>query len=73
MNKTLGISLCVLGVIGLGWGGFIYRTPDKVFNLGSVHVTHEETHRVPLPPLAGGLALIGGVVFLVAGRGKGTS
>src|SRR5262249_28459600 len=29
MNKIVGIVLIVLGVIGLGWGGFTYTTKEK--------------------------------------------
>jgi hypothetical protein len=68
VNKTLGIILCILGLIGLAWGGFSYKTQEKVVDIGPIHATLEKTHNVPLPPIAGALALIGGVVLLVAGR-----
>lgn len=68
MIKTLGVILCVLGLIGLAWGGFSYTTREKIVNIGPIHATREETHNVPLPPIAGAAALIGGIVLLVAGR-----
>ena len=68
MNKTLGIILIALGVFGLAWGGFTYTTREKVLDLGPIHATRDETHHVPLPPIAGAGALIGGVVLLVAGK-----
>jgi hypothetical protein len=68
VNKTLGIILCILGLIGLAWGGFSYTTQEKVVDIGPIHATRGKTHNVPLPPIAGALALIGGVVLLVAGR-----
>lgn len=68
MNKTLGIILIALGLFGLAWGGFTYTTREKVVDIGPIHATREKTHNVPLPPTAGGVALIGGVVLLVAGR-----
>ena len=68
MNKTLGIILCVVGLIGLAWGGFTYTTQEKVLDIGPIHATHEQTHNVPLPPIAGALALLGGVVLLIADR-----
>lgn len=68
MNKTLGMILIVLGLFGLAWGGFTYTTREKVLDLGPIHATREETHTVPLPPVAGALALIGGIVLLVAGK-----
>lgn len=68
MNKTLGIILIVLGLVGLAWGGFTYTTREKVVDIGPIHATRDETHNVPLPPIAGALALIGGIVLLVASR-----
>ena len=68
VNKTLGIILIVLGLVGLAWGGFTYTTREKVVDIGPIHATREKTHNVPLPPIAGAAALIGGVILLVAGK-----
>ncbi len=68
MNRTLGIILIVLGVIGLAWGGFTYTTREKVADIGPIHASRDKTHSVPLPPIAGALALVGGVALLVSGR-----
>ena len=68
MNKTLGIILIVLGLFGLAWGGFTYTTQEKVVDVGPIHATREKTHNVPLPSIAGALALVGVVVLLVTGR-----
>jgi len=37
------------------------------FERGSVHVTAETHERIPLSPILGGLAVVGGVALLVAG------
>ncbi|MCA2971161.1 MAG: DUF3185 domain-containing protein [Acidobacteriaceae bacterium] len=68
MNKVLGLILIVLGLIGLVWGGFTYKTREKVVDIGPIHATREKTHEVPLPPIAGAIAVVGGVVLLLAGR-----
>ena len=68
MNKTLGIILIVLGLFGLAWGGFTYTTTEKVVDIGPIHATREQTHNVPLPPIAGAVALIAGIVLLVTGK-----
>jgi hypothetical protein len=68
VNNTLGIILVVLGLIGLVWGGFTYTTREKVIDIGPIHATREKTHAVPLPPIIGAVALIGGVALLVAGK-----
>ncbi len=68
MNKTLGLILIVLGLFGLAWGGFTYTTREKVVDIGPIHASREKIHNVPLPPIAGALALVGGIVLLVARR-----
>lgn len=68
MNKTIGIILVVLGLLGLVWGGFTYTTQEKVVDIGPIHATREKTHSVPLPPIAGAVALVGGIVLLVMGK-----
>jgi drug/metabolite transporter (DMT)-like permease len=68
VNKTLGIILIVIGLVGLAWGGFTYTTSKKVVDVGPIHATRDQTHHVPLPPIAGAVVLIGGVALLVAGK-----
>ena len=67
MNKTLGMILVALGLVGLAWGGFSYTTRERVVDLGPIHASREKTHNVPLPPIAGAAALLGGIVLLAAG------
>jgi hypothetical protein len=68
VNKALGLILIALGLVGLIWGGFSYTTRKKVVDVGPIHATRDQTHNVPLPPIAGALALIGGVALLVTGK-----
>jgi hypothetical protein len=58
----------VLGLIGLAWGGFTYTTREKVVDIGPIHATREQTHSLPVPPVAGALALMGGIALLFVGR-----
>jgi hypothetical protein len=66
--KPLGLLLIVLGVLALMYQGFTYTTHKKVLDVGPIQATKEEHHSVPLPPVLGALALIGGVVILVSDR-----
>ena len=68
MNKIIGATLIVLGLLGLAWGGFTYTTREKLVDIGPIHATREKTHDVPVPPIAGALALIGGIALLALGR-----
>ena len=69
MNKTLGLILIALGLFGLAWGGFTYTTRQRVVDVGPIHASRDITHNVPLPPIAGAVSVIAGIVLLVA-RGK---
>jgi hypothetical protein len=68
MNKTIGMVLIVLGVIGLAWGGFTYTTQEKVIDIGPIQASVEKTRSIPFPPIAGLLALGGGVALLMIGK-----
>lgn len=68
VNKTIGIILILLGLFGLAWGGITYTTREKVLDIGPIHATLEKDHSVPFPPIAGALALLGGIALLVAGK-----
>ena len=68
MTRTIGAILIVLGLIGLAWGGFTYTTKRKVLDIGPIEATREEHHRVPVPPIAGAIALVGGIVLIAADR-----
>ncbi len=68
MNKVVGAVLVVLGLIGLIWGGFSYTTRKPVVDIGPIHASQDQKHEVPLPPIVGVVALVGGVVLLASGR-----
>ena len=63
----LGIVLIILGALALAYQGINYTRQKKVLDVGSVHLTTETHEQIPIPPILGGLALIGGVVLLVVG------
>ena len=65
--SMLGIALIVLGVIALAYQGITYTTHKKVLDIGPIQATKEEHNTIPLPPIVGGVALLGGVVLLVVG------
>jgi uncharacterized membrane protein HdeD (DUF308 family) len=66
-TAVAGILLIVLGVIALAYQGISYTTQKKVLDIGPIQATKEEHKTIPLPPIIGAVALIGGVVLLFAG------
>jgi drug/metabolite transporter (DMT)-like permease len=70
-GKTLlGIALIVLGILALAYQGFSYTVPKKAVDVGPIQVTKQERHTVPLPPILGAIALLGGIAVLAMNRQK---
>jgi hypothetical protein len=65
--SLVGIALVVLGALALAYQGITYTHQEKVFDMGSIHATRDTQEQIPLPPILGGIALLGGVGLLVAG------
>ena len=69
--KTLpvvGLILIVLGIISFTYQGINYTTHKKIVDIGPIQASTTEHKTIPLPPILGGLALVGGIVLLMAGR-----
>ena len=62
-----GILLVVLGALALAYQGFNYTHREKVLDVGPIHATKDTQEHVPVPPILRGLALVGGIVLLIAG------
>jgi hypothetical protein len=65
--KLVGIVLIVIGLVALAYGGFTYTTREKVLDIGPIEATAERRHTIPLPPVLGAIALIGGIALMIAG------
>jgi uncharacterized membrane protein HdeD (DUF308 family) len=69
MNTTiLGIALIILGVVAFAYQGITYTTQEKVLDIGSLKATVDKEKTIPLPPIVGAAALIGGIVLLLGAR-----
>ena len=69
-TRLLGIALIILGVVAFAYQGITYTTQEKVLDIGPLKATVEKEKTIPLPPLVGGAALIGGIVLLLVGTRK---
>ncbi len=70
-NTVLGIILIVVAIMAFAYQGIDFTTREKVVDLGPVHMSADRTRTLPLPPIVGALALVGGIVLLVTGSKKG--
>ena len=69
-TRLLGIVLIILGVVAFAYQGITYTTQEKVLDIGPLKATVEKEKTIPLPPLVGAAALIGGIVLLLVGTRK---
>jgi hypothetical protein len=65
--SIVGILLIVLGIVGLIYGGIGYTKRKDVLDVGPIHATKDTHETIPIPPILGGLALVGGVALLIVG------
>jgi hypothetical protein len=63
-RKIAGIVLIALGIVVLLWGGIFWTDRDTVIDAGPLQVTRDERKGLALPPVLGGVAVIGGIVLL---------
>ena len=66
--KVLGLVLVLLGILTLVYGGVSYNRQRTVFKVGSIKATATEQRNVPLSPIAGGIAIVGGLALLFAAK-----
>ena len=62
--------LIVIGIVAFGYQGITYTSREKIINIGPVEITAEKTNTIPLPPVVGGISLVGGILLLLAGNKK---
>jgi hypothetical protein len=69
-NIIIAIILIALGIAAFAYQGITYTTREKVVDIGPIQMTADKTKTIPLPPVVGAIALVGGIVLLVVGSRK---
>jgi len=67
----VAIILIAIGIVAFAYQGITFTTREKVVDLGPIQMTAEKTRTLPLPPIVGAIALVGGIVLLAIGKRKG--
>ena len=67
----IGIVLIVLGIGALAYQGISYTSEEKILDVGPIEATTETTKTIPLPPIVGGVALVGGIALIIATTRRG--
>jgi uncharacterized membrane protein len=61
----IGIVLIAVGLVSLAYQGITYTSRETVFEVGPIKASADKEKRIPLPPILGGIALVGGVALLL--------
>jgi len=69
-QPIIAILLIVIAVVAFAYQGITYTTREKAVDLGPIQITAEKTHVIPVPPIAGAVALVAGIVLLVTAGKK---
>jgi len=68
--SLVGIALIVLGIVAFAYQGITYTSREKIIDIGPIQATADTQKTIPLSPLLGRLALVGGIVLAVVGAKK---
>jgi hypothetical protein len=68
VGRIVGIILILLGLAGVVWGGFTYTKERHDVDLGPVDFQVTEKKTVPIPPIAGAIAVAAGLVLILVDR-----
>lgn len=60
--------LILAGIAALTFGSITYTRREKVVDIGPIEASVDHKNRIPLPPIAGGLALVAGIFMVAKGR-----
>jgi hypothetical protein len=68
LQTLVGLLLVVVGIAMLAYQGITYTTRETIIDIGPIEATAERRRTIPLPPILGGAAVLGGVALLLVGR-----
>jgi uncharacterized membrane protein len=66
----LGIAFILLGIVAFTYQGGSNQSREKIIDIGSIQATADTQKPILIPPLWGGLMLVGGIALVAAGAKK---
>lgn len=70
LNVVFAVALIALGMAAVMYQGITYTTREEVVDVGSLHVSADRSKTLPLSPILGVAAILGGGLMLVLGTKK---
>jgi uncharacterized membrane protein YidH (DUF202 family) len=69
--KIAEVLLIIVGLAALVYGGFSYTSQKKAVDLGDVQINRTEHHTIPVSPILGLAAIVGGAGLFYFGVKSG--
>jgi hypothetical protein len=63
-----GLVLIIAGIVGLALGHLSFTTEKKIIDVGPITATTEEHHTIPIPDIAGVVAVAAGAILMIVGQ-----
>lgn len=70
IKTSVGGLLIVLGVVAFAYQGVSYTTLGRESSMGWMRFATQRVLSLPLPPIFGSLALIGGIALVLVDKGN---
>jgi len=67
---TIGVILIILGILGFLIPRITVTEETTALEVGPLEVTTEQQRSIPIPDIAAGVAVVAGIVMVVAGSGS---
>jgi len=68
--KVMGLVLVVLGAMALAFQGFSFVAGDRVAEVRPVQMSVGRGEKEWLPPVMGGISVVGGLILLATGTDR---
>jgi len=69
-STVVGIFLVLVGLAAFMYPRLSVTHEKKILDAGPIEVTRKDQHTLALPPIAGGIALLGGIILIATGTRK---
>jgi len=67
-STILGVLLVLFGMAALIWKGIEYTTEETLIDAGPIEIEAEQQRTIPIAPVVGVVAVVGGIILLGIGR-----
>jgi hypothetical protein len=65
-----GVVLVALGVLALVFKAFSFTHKEKVADLGPVEISADKQESIPVAPVVGAIAIVGGIALIGVGLSR---